>query len=143
MHNNLQIIEGNSFIDERGIINFVNDFSFQNIKRFYTITHNDISVIRAWQGHKKETKYFFVSKGSFTVCWVTIDDWKNPSKNLIINKQILTSNEPKILTIPKGNASGFKALEKESTLILFSDLTLKESSNDICRFEVNYWKVDW
>jgi hypothetical protein len=48
------IIKGGSFSDDRGILRFVNDFRFDDVKRFYLIKHTDPSVIRAWQGHQFE-----------------------------------------------------------------------------------------
>jgi dTDP-4-dehydrorhamnose 3,5-epimerase-like enzyme len=135
----MKLIKGNSFTDERGTLHFVNDFHFEWIKRFYTISHPDTSVIRAWQGHKIETKHFFVTKGTFLICWVEIDNWDNPGKELKINKKILSADSPQILIVPPGNANGFKALEPESTLVVFSDLTLEESAGDIYRFESDYW----
>jgi dTDP-4-dehydrorhamnose 3,5-epimerase-like enzyme len=135
------IIKGNSFTDDRGSINFVNDFHLEGIKRFYTITHPDTSVIRAWQGHKIETKYFFVSKGKFLICWVEIDNWDKPGKESKVNKEILSAGNPQILIVPAGNANGFKALEDDSTLLVFSDLDLETSAKDLYRFEWDYWEI--
>lgn len=135
------IIKGNSFTDSRGTLHFVNDFHFDGIKRFYTITHPDISVIRAWQGHKIETKHFFVSKGKFLIFWVEIDNWDKPSKDLKINRQILSVDEPQILIVPPGTANGFKALEANSIMVVFSDLSLEESGGDMYRFDSNYWDI--
>jgi dTDP-4-dehydrorhamnose 3,5-epimerase len=136
----MNIINGDSFTDSRGTLQFVNDFHFEGIKRFYTITHPDTSTIRAWQGHKIETKHFFVTKGKFLICWVEIDNWDNPGKDLKINRQILDANIPQILILPGGNANGFKALEADSQLIVFSDLTLVEAKNDDYRWKVAYFK---
>jgi dTDP-4-dehydrorhamnose 3,5-epimerase-like enzyme len=137
----MTLIKGNSFTDERGTIRFVNDFHFDRIKRFYTITHHDTSVIRAWQGHKIESKYFFVTKGKFLICWVEIDNWDNPGKELKVNNQILSEDNPQVLIVPPGNANGFKAIEPDSTLLVFSDLNLEDSSGDLYRFERDYWKI--
>ena len=46
------IIEGGKFKDERGEIQFFNNFDMTEIKRIYTIFHPDANIIRAWQGHK-------------------------------------------------------------------------------------------
>jgi dTDP-4-dehydrorhamnose 3,5-epimerase len=51
-----EIIKGGSYSDNRGEIRFVNDFQFDDVKRFYFIKHPDKSVIRAWQGHQFEKK---------------------------------------------------------------------------------------
>jgi dTDP-4-dehydrorhamnose 3,5-epimerase-like enzyme len=136
------IIQGNTFTDHRGTLLFVNDFHFEGIRRFYTINHPDTSVIRAWQGHKIETKHFFVTKGMFLICWVEIDRWDKPGKSLKVNKQILNAKNPQILMVPAGHANGFKALEFDSTVIIFSDLTLEESANDTYRFEAGYWACE-
>ena len=136
------IIKGDSYSDQRGTLRFVNDFHFKGIKRFYTITHPDTTTLRAWQGHKIETKYFFVTKGRFLVGWVTIDQWDHPSHELPVNKQELSAEMPQILTISPGNANGFKALEPDSTMVIFSDLSIEESSKDMYRFETNYWILD-
>ncbi len=133
------LIKGNSFSDSRGTLHFVNDFKFESVKRFYTISHPDSSIVRAWQGHKIETKHFFVSKGSFLICWVKIDNWDKPSENLQPLHEILRETDPAVLTIPPGHANGFKALEPDSTLLIFSDLDLEESSKDLIRFDKNHW----
>jgi dTDP-4-dehydrorhamnose 3,5-epimerase len=136
-----KLIEGGSFKDERGTLQFVNDFNFKRIKRFYTISHPDTAIVRAWQGHKIETKYFFATKGKFLVSWVEIDNWVNPDKNLRVNKQILSANNPQILKINAGNANGIKAMEPDSQLIVFSDLSIEEAKNDDYRFEWDYWTL--
>ena len=138
----MTLIKGNAFSDDRGTLQFVNDFNFAGIKRFYTITHPNTSIVRAWQGHKIENKNFFVSKGKFIICWVEIDNWDNPGKDLIVNKQIICAEEPQILTISSGNANGFKALESDSTLVVFSDLCLEDSSIDMQRFDFDYWRCE-
>ena len=52
-------IQGGNFADARGEVAFVNDFEFQNIKRFYTIVNSQENPLRAWQGHKLDEKHFF------------------------------------------------------------------------------------
>ncbi|HSV88901.1 MAG TPA: hypothetical protein VLH61_09690 [Bacteroidales bacterium] len=135
-------IKGGCFSDPRGTLRFVNDFHFEGIKRFYTIQHPDIEVIRAWQGHKRETKYFFVSRGSFVFNWINIDDWELPSSNLSVNSKVLSEKDCTVLIIPPGHVNGFKALEPDSTIIVFSDLTLDESKSDDYRFDVEYWRFE-
>lgn len=113
------IIQGNIHTDPRGNIHFVNDFTFDGIKSFYTITHPKTSTIRAWQGHKLETKYFYVTKGSFLIKWINIDIWEQPLKNLKINTRILTDNRSEILLIAPGHVNGFKAVESVNNDGLF------------------------
>lgn len=136
----MQLIKGNIHQDHRGIIKFVNDFHFENVKRFYTITHPNTSTIRAWQGHKLETKYFYVTKGSFLINWIKIDNWQQPSKDLNIKKHTLSDTQSEILIIPPGHVNGFRALEPESTLMVYSDMSVEESKEDDYRFDLAYFK---
>ncbi len=77
------IIKGGNFTDHRGSMRFVNDFRFEDIKRFYFIKHPETSVIRAWQGHQFEKKYFYPISGRVVVALVKIYDFENPSKDFI------------------------------------------------------------
>lgn len=136
------VIKGGKHTDERGEIQFVNEFDLSEVKRFYTIFHPNTSIIRAWQGHKKETRWFFCTEGLFDVRVVKIDDWLSPSKNLKVQKFKLDSNEPVVLKIEKGHVNGFKALTNNSKLISFSDFSLSENNDDDFRFESNKW-TNW
>jgi dTDP-4-dehydrorhamnose 3,5-epimerase-like enzyme len=136
------IINGGAFNDARGQLNYVNDFKFEKVKRFYQIVHTDISVIRAWQGHQIEHKYFYVSTGAFLLAWVLIDEWNNPSQNLEAEYQIFKASEPQILSIPPGYANGILALEPQSSLLVFSDTFLEESSKDRWTFPTEWW-LNW
>lgn len=135
------VIAGDYVVDERGKVAFVNDFHFERekIKRFYVITHFDTSVIRAWQGHRKETKYFYCLKGGFEVKIIKVDCWEVPSKNIPIATIILSENKSEILRIPPGYVNGFRALECNSQLLVFSDKYLEESLRDDLRFDKDYW----
>ena len=136
------IISGQKYIDTRGTIKFFNDFTFETIRRFYTIEHPDTSIVRAWQGHRIESKWFFATKGSFLLAWVMPDDWLRPSEFLFVEKLELSANNPILLHIPGGYANGFKALESNSILTVFSDLTIHESRNDSFIFDKELW-FDW
>ena len=125
--------------DERGTIAFVNDFNFEGVKRFYTITHKDTSVVRAWQGHRFESKYFYCLKGEFLINLVKLDDWEKPSDDLPVRSYELSAEDSKILFIPPGFANGFKALSEGGQLLVLSDKTLEESVNDDVRFDMNDW----
>jgi len=136
------IIHGGIFSDERGSMRFVNDFRFDDVKRFYFIKHTDTSVIRAWQGHQFEKKYFYPISGSFIVAWVKIDDFQNPSKVLIPEYHILSAQNSEIVSVPNGYANGLKALEPNSEIMIFSDMNLEESVNEKIRFPSDWW-FDW
>ena len=134
-----EIIEGGFFEDLRGRIQYVNDFHFENVRRFYLITHPEKSIIRAWQGHQQETKSFYVTKGSFVVAWVKIDHFENPSQDLKAEHIILKAGESKILTLPPGYANGLNSLEPNSQIMVFSDYLLNESLDNKYRFDKDLW----
>jgi dTDP-4-dehydrorhamnose 3,5-epimerase len=133
------LIEGGQFSDERGSLRFVNSFDFKDLKRFYIIEQPK-NFVRAWQGHKIENKYFYVISGSFLICGVKIDDWENPSSDLKVHEYHLSEKESQIFMIPGGYANGFKALEDNSNLLVFSNLSLEESKQDDYRFDKSMWK---
>jgi len=139
MLNSIQLIEGGTHSDERGTISFVNDFDLTNTVRFYRISHPNTSIVRAWQGHQKESKWFHCYQGSFLIKLMKIDNWDKPSKDLVPQIFELKSEQSQVLYIPHGYASGFKALEEDSSILVFSDLTTEESKEDDIRFEKNYW----
>jgi dTDP-4-dehydrorhamnose 3,5-epimerase-like enzyme len=136
------IIQGGIFDDYRGRLAFVNEFNFDDVKRFYTICNNSTDIVRAWQGHRIENKFFHVTSGSFVICIVKIDNWKNPAKDLPVEKFILSVNKSQILKISAGYAIGIKALIKNSKLMVFSSNTLEDSCNDEYRFDADLW-INW
>ena len=134
-----KLINGDIIIDERGSISFVNDFDFNGIKRFYTIQNHKRGFVRAWHGHKNEAKYFTVVKGDALICAVKIDNWKNPSKDLKINRFVLSEKKPSILFLPAGYANGAMSLTPNTKIMVFSTSTLQESQTDDIRFNSRYW----
>lgn len=136
------VINGNIFEDQRGIIRHINDFKLKNICRFYTIEHLDTKSIRAWQGHQVETKYFVPIKGSFVVAWVKIDHFKNPSSQLKADYKILNQDQPLVLNIPSGYANGLKALQPNSVIGVFSEMENEKSLIETIRYPSEWW-FDW
>ncbi|WP_452218527.1 WxcM-like domain-containing protein [Lacinutrix undariae] len=134
-----QLIEGDTFVDERGTLAFVNAFDMRDVKRMYTITHPNTHIVRAWQGHKTETKYFKCIHGRFLIALVKIDDWAQPSADLIAETFVLDAIKPQVLQVPKGYANGFKALDAGSQLLVFSDQTLEAAQDDQFRFSSDFW----
>lgn len=133
------IIQGGSHTDRRGSISYVNDFKFEGVKRFYIITHKDTSVVRAWQGHRFESKYFYCLKGAFLVNLVKIDNWNNPSHDIHVQTYKLKEGDSQLLCIPPGFVNGFRALSKMAQLLVYSDKTVEESMEDDFRFDKDYW----
>ncbi len=136
------IIKGGKFTDHRGVMRFVNGFQFPDVKRFYFIKHPDTSIVRAWQGHQSEKKYFYPISGSFVVAWVKVDDFENPSEGLIPEYHILSAGKSELISVPKGYANGLKALEPDSEIMVFSDMGVEESVKEKIRFPAEWW-MDW
>lgn len=137
-----KIIQGGNFSDHRGMISYVNDFSFKDIERFYIISNSDENPIRAWQGHKLDAKNFYCLNGSFKIHFVKIDNWECPSKNLNIETIIVSASESKIVHVPAGYANAIESLETNSKLISFSTLPLAKVSDDDVRYTADYWKIN-
>jgi dTDP-4-dehydrorhamnose 3,5-epimerase len=142
MNQEIELISGDQHSDARGIIKFVNRCNLTKAKRFYTIEHTDISVVRAWQGHKIEDKFFHVLKGRFLVAGVKIDNWSKPAEFLIPQEFKLSADKPQVLHIPAGYANGFRALEPNSLVIIFSTLSIDEAPKDDYRYDKNLW-LNW
>jgi dTDP-4-dehydrorhamnose 3,5-epimerase-like enzyme len=134
-----ELVKGGRHEDERGIITFFNQLSLEPVKRFYFIEHPDVSFIRAWQGHKKESKWVKIISGSFKVILVQPDNWETPSADLEFQEYILKENENQVLFIPGGYATGFQALEVSSKMMILSDFSTKESMEDDFRFDAKMW----
>jgi dTDP-4-dehydrorhamnose 3,5-epimerase-like enzyme len=129
-----KILNGNISVDDRGSVSFVNDFKFENVKRFYLVENHYVGFIRAWHGHKNEGKYVFVTNGTALVGAVNMETDE-------IEKFVLSSKKPSILWIPPGYANGFKTLEENTKILFMSTSTLEESLNDDIRFNFDKWNI--
>ena len=136
------LIEGGQHQDDRGAISFVNDFSFQNIERFYIISNSAEQPLRAWQGHKLDEKNFYCIAGEFKIGVVKIDDWDNPSRKLEVECYTLKSSDPQVLKIPPGYANAVLSLDADAKLISFSTLPLERVKEDDVRFSADYWNLN-
>jgi len=134
-----KIISGEKRADSRGMVSFVNNFTFEKVKRFYQVESKNNSIIRAFHGHMKEGKYAYVTAGKMLLCAVYLDVKNKPSKKNKVERFILSSDKPQILFIPPRHANGFKSLKARSKVIFFSTSSLKESLRDDYRFPYDYW----
>jgi dTDP-4-dehydrorhamnose 3,5-epimerase-like enzyme len=133
------LIRGSIAVDDRGSLSFVNDFNFQDVKRFYIVSNHRAGFVRAWHAHRHEAKYVTVVQGAAVVCAVSIDDWENPSRNAQVDRHVLSAAQPSVLFIPPGYANGFMSLTGDSKLLFLSTATLEESRNDDVRYDARYW----
>jgi dTDP-4-dehydrorhamnose 3,5-epimerase-like enzyme len=130
----LRLIEGGVASDERGTVSFVNDFNFEQVKRFYIVKNIARGFIRAWHGHRTAGKYVYVVTGSALVGAVNLDTGETSKYNL-------DAAEPKILYIPPGFANGFQSMTEDTQVMFFSTDTLEEGRSDSIRFPYDHWDI--
>ena len=133
------LYNGELYLDERGTVAFVNDFKFENVKRFYIVSNHRVGFARDWHGHKTEFKCAMVISGAALIAAVAIDNWKNPSKDEKVYRYNLSAHKPMVLFIPKGYANNFMALTENTRVMFLSNLSVEESRNDDYRYDADYW----
>jgi len=136
------LLQGSSFTDNRGTLQFVNEKNPGNYRRFYLITHPDITTVRAWQGHKYEEKAFYAISGSFFIAVVNPFCFEEPADDETPEFFKLTVDNNNFLRVPGGCYTGLKALTPNSTLLVLSGFDLAGSKEDDYRQPVHKW-VDW
>ena len=136
------LLKGASHTDSRGTIRFANNFLMDEIKRFYLIHHKDTSTVRAWQAHRLEQKWFYVTEGTFKIVLIKPDNWEKPKKIVILEEFELCAENNEVLHIPVGFANGFKALRPNSKMMVYTDSYIEDATKDDLRFPLDYW-YDW
>lgn len=139
--NEPKLINGGLAVDDRGMLSFVNDFDFKDVKRFYMVENHEQGFIRAWHGHAKEAKYVYVVSGAIKLALVPLQTGITIS---IIQKTevILSALKPQVFYIPPGYYNGFMTLQENTKIIFFSTSTLEESKGDDIRQEFNHFGED-
>ena len=135
----INFIDIDTVVDDRGYLHFCNSLDLTKYVRFYDVINYQSNFIRAWHGHKKESKAAIVREGSAMLCLVKLDNWKKPSKKLEIKKFFLSQKKPKVLEIPPGYANGFMSLEPNTKITFYSDKSTKDSLGDDYRFNYDFW----
>jgi dTDP-4-dehydrorhamnose 3,5-epimerase len=130
----MNFIVGGHHIDSRGLLRFVNDFDMTQIRRMYIIEPK-FGQIRAWQGHKKEQKWFFVLEGSFLIQTVSMQEQH------VRSKMIVLAEDNRVVHIDSGNYNGFEALREGSKMLVFSNQTIDEAVLD--DFRMNMEELAW
>lgn len=127
------LISGDIAVDNRGSVRFVNDFDFKGVKRFYVV-ENYGDDFRGWHGHRKESKWVYVTNGIALVGVAKLDTEE-------VQWFVMGEARPQILCIPAGYANGFKALEEGTRVMFFSDKTLAQSKKDDYRLPPERWRI--
>lgn len=138
----IKVIDGEIFWDHRGQISSLNTFHFDGVRRAYIIHHPDASVVRGWHGHQHERKWFYCLKGSFSVALVKIDDWDNPSDDLVPEVFHLSEDKSRLVCVPGGYANCLKAHVSGSVMMVLSDKVLEDALTDSWRYDASMW-VNW
>jgi dTDP-4-dehydrorhamnose 3,5-epimerase-like enzyme len=133
------LIKGGLAVDDRGSLSFVNDFDLGPARRFYVVRNHERGFVRAWHAHREEQKFITAVEGSVLLCCVRVDDWDDPSRELPIDRFVLSAQAPSVLVIPGGYAHGFMTLTEGTAVMVFSSATLEESLDDDIRFPARHW----
>lgn len=134
------VIQGGIAQDQCGQIRFVNDFDMTLVKRFYIIKNADTKSIRGWRAHRIEQRWFYVLSGTFSIDFVKIDDWKEPDCNLPVQNVILSANDLKLLHIPCGYGTSFRALDSDSELLVYADYSITNAALDDYTWPFDYFQ---
>ena len=135
-----KLISGNCHSDQRGLLFYNNDFNSSLVKRIYIIQNKSNDLIRGWQGHKIEQRWFSAISGQFKIQLIQIDNWENPSKSLEVKTFLIDAEELNILHVPQGYISSIQSLESDSKLLVMADYLLGENKDEY-RYDVDYFKI--
>lgn len=133
------LINGNCHSDNRGFLFYNNDFDASSIKRIYIIENKTTDLVRGWQGHQIEQRWYSCISGEIKIELIQIDNWENPSRDLKINSFVIDSEKLDVLHVPNGYISSIQSLEPNSKLLIMADYLLGELTDEF-RFDINYFK---
>ena len=129
------------FLDDRGYLQFANDFSLEEFRRFYIVENHRANFVRAWHGHNKETKAFLCLSGEFRIGVVDPIDMHNPETSAVPEVFYLGERRPGILVVPGGYANGLQNLTEGARLMVFSSSSVVQSESDDFRFPWDFWDI--
>lgn len=130
---------GQIYCDGRGSLTCFNEFNPAQlgIKRTYLLQNRNDKQTRGMHAHRYESKWLQVISGAALINYYEVIDWEtgqcSPQKGL--KTKILDARNPWILQIPAGYSHGWRHLEENTILMVYSDKTLEESKHDDYRFK--------
>lgn len=136
-----QKILGGRFADDRGFLKALTFPQGFMPKRLYSVNNWRPHFIRAWHGHKLESKLIYMSKGAGIVAAVHMSDHIEPDKNAPVFRFTIDSESHTAIFIPSGYANGLMSLTNDAEFTVISNATLEESKGDDYRFAFDYWKA--
>ena len=132
-------ISGGRFVDDRGFLKALVFPEGFIPKRLYSVNNWRANFIRAWHGHKFESKLIYMSKGAGIVAAVLMNDTSKPNKSAQIFRFSIDSESHTAIFIPAGYANGLMSLTSDAEFTVLSSASLDESKNDDFRFPYDYW----
>jgi len=133
------LIKGNAHCDSRGNLLYNNIFDSSPVKRMYVIQNSSLDILRGWQGHQIEQRWFSALHGSFCIKLMKIDNWELPSKQLVCKEFMISNKTLDVLHIPKGYVSCIQAIEEGSILLVMADYLMGEVADEY-RFDLKYFE---
>jgi dTDP-4-dehydrorhamnose 3,5-epimerase-like enzyme len=135
------IMTGAEFVDDRGVLTYNNNCNMQmfGVKRTYLINGHR-GFIRAWHGHKIESKLMQVVSGRVKVRLVNMENDQQ-------QYSFCMKDNGDIVYIPAGFYNGLQHLTDNSSLLVYSNTTVEESQNDDYRqhwtqFDPPQWSLE-
>jgi len=129
---------GGTFLDDRGTLKYNNTVNFNSfhVQRTYLIT-GQRGVIRAWHGHKVESKIFQSVKGEFRLHLVNMETEKLHT--------FFLHDCGDCIVVPAGFYNGFQHLSDDSSLLVYSNTTTNQSLDDDYREDYSEFVTshDW
>lgn len=136
-----RLIKGGLSVDERGIVSYVNDFDFPDVKRFYVIENHRVGYVRAWHGHRREEKSITVIQGTAIIGVIPLATFEK--KDTKTFRFVLSARQPAVLYIPGGYANGCMVLEEGTKIVHFSTFTMEEAEGDDMRYAGTLFPGIW
>ena len=105
-------------------------------KRAYLIENHDVGTVRAFHGHRHESKTLLVLRGAFKAIVMSMDtmEWK---------RFALTERGSNKLAIPPGAYNGFCSLSRGAQILITSDRSYEESIADDHRLPFDFLGDVW
>lgn len=133
------IIKGDVFKDQRGSLEYNNNFDLSSAKRTYLIQNESVEIERGWQGHKVEKRWFSAIQGSFKIKVLKLSNWEIPSTESEIEEFLIQSGTLDILYVPDGYITKIKSEISDAKLLVFSDYHSNEV-DDNYKFDGNLFE---
>jgi len=129
----IKILSTGSFVDDRGVLSYLNDFEDFDVKRMYIVENFFIQQVRAWHGHILESKIIIPICGTFVVGIANFETTESRIDRLYdIEKFIISDKNKTAIFIPAMKANGFMNLNLNAKLLILSNRSLDKTDDFRC-----------